>query len=338
MWFLVDAADPDRALSSTLDEGIARERSLIRAIRPNSLAAAANSAIAQVLSSNRPASRDLWVRGGDREILAIPVPGPDDETLAVQLWAGPRRRPGRDEPPPIDAFVWDGGEWTLMSGGRGGAVLPARHRLLHGAWFLSRIIECEERDQLMTAVLDPNPDTVWEGPMRVLTPDDAHTTRIFGTFRYHARNRLRALLLQIEEDRKPGIVLPTYHNDAAAALLGGTTALMDLLTMQILEWLTPPLPEIAWRHHPQSHDTDPTDRRSTFNLTNTHLVHPDDRASNRQTYLDLAEGRIETAERTFRLLTVSGGWQAVQISWVPIPHALPRFRAMLFRPVGNPVP
>ncbi|MGV9675724.1 GAF domain-containing protein [Nocardia sp. NPDC003482] len=336
MWYLVDATDAAKVIRHVPEEGMARERLLHRAIRPNSLALLAESVLERTIVSGERVARDLRVRGEDFQVLALPVPGPDDQVLAVQLRVARRADP--PEPPPaVDAFTWDGPQWTLMSGGAGGAVLPAGYERLHGAWFLSRIVECEERDKLMTAALTPRPGTVWEGPMRVLTADDTHTTRVFGYFRYHGDEALRGLLLQVESDRVPGIVQPTYHNDAAAALLGGTTALIDTERLQIIEWLTPPLPEIAWRHHPASRGLDPVDR-DEFNLGTTHLIHPEDMGFYVRGLTDLARGAATEARGIVRLLTLRGDWRTVELYCIRLPHGLPRFLICLIRPVPDAAP
>ncbi|WP_328410929.1 hypothetical protein [Nocardia sp. NBC_00403] len=336
MWYLIDVAEPDRGIRYMPEEGMARERSLLRAIRPSSLAVLANSALAQAIESNEQCAREVRIRGELHGVLAVPVAGPDGKPMAVQLWAGARPA-DRVDPPGIDVFVWDDRQWTLMSHGSGGAVLPAGHELLHGAWFLSRIIECEERDRLITAALDPRPGVEWQGPMRMLTVEEDRTTRVFGFFRYHGPHALRGLLLQGEAERAAGIVLPTYHNDAAAALLGGTTALIDIESMQIIEWLTPPLAAIAWRHHPASKGMDPADR-DEFNLATTHLIHPDDRECYLAVMAELAAHRIEYARAVVRLLTVDRDWLRVELYCIRLPRGLPRFLACLIRPVGAETP
>lgn len=337
MWFLIDAADLDMVLRHVPEEQTARWRSLHRAIRPPSLASMAGSVVAQAARANTECRRDLRVRGEVHRACAAPVAGPDGRPLAIRLWVGTGDEEG-ENPPPIDAFVWDGAQWTLISAGTGGAILPPDHHLLHGAWFLSRIVECEERDKLITAALDPQPETRWHGPMRVLTSDNARTTRVFGSFRYHQPHQLRCLILQIEQNRESGLVLPTYHNDAATGLLGGTTALIDIESMQIIEWLTPPLPGIAWRHHPSSRDTAPRPDKTEYNLTNTHLIHPDDMGHYLTAIMDLASGRAETGHAVVRLLTLDHHWQRTELHTIRLPNGLPRFLACLIRPAGDDQP
>ncbi|MFI1911724.1 GAF domain-containing protein [Nocardia sp. NPDC020380] len=333
MWFLIDAAEPAAVIRYVPEDGTARSRSLHRALRPTSLATLAGSAVATTLSSNAPCEREVPVRGERYRVSTRPLPGPDGATLGVLLWAGSGDAP-MTEPPAVDAFLWDGRQWTLRNHGDGGAVLPAGFPLLHGAWFLSRIAECEERDRLITAALNGQPGTRWSGPMRVLTADDKKTTRVFGFFAHHAEHTLRGLLLCVGEDHEPGIVQPTYHADAAVALLGGTTALIDTVTMQIIDWLTPPLAGIAWRHHPVARGTEPTGSRE-FNLTTTHLIHPDDMKFYLQVMLDFREQRIKTARAIVRLLRVDRSWQPVELYTRPLPNADPRFVITLFRPVDE---
>ncbi|MGV9819530.1 GAF domain-containing protein [Nocardia xishanensis] len=338
MWFLVDMAEPDKVIRHVPKEGMARARSLHRAIRPAGLAAAAGAVIAQAAESGRRCERAVLLRGEAHRVLAIPVPGPDGVPLAVRLWAGASRVEPPD-PPAVDAFVWDSRQWMLRNhGGGGGPVLPEGHPLLHGAWFLSRVIECEDRDRLMTAALDPKPGVAWRGPMQVRTPDD-RTARVFGFLRYHADGALRGLLLEVAADRAPGLVPATYRDDAAIALLGGTTALIDAETMQIIEWLTPPLGDIAWRHHPASRGIDPDDDGREFTLTTTHLVHPDDVNGYLGALRELAERRSERTRVAVRLLTLRRDWQPVELYGARLPRGLPRFLICLIRPVGSdPVP
>ncbi|MET7771594.1 GAF domain-containing protein [Nocardia sp. NPDC005366] len=333
MWYLIDAAEPDRAIRHVPEEGMARERSLHRLVRPSSLSAVASSAVAQAIDTNDHCDREVLVRGERRDVHAEPVPGPDGKPLAVRLWVGRRRR---DDPPGIDVFLWDGRQWTVMAEGKGGTVLPAGHPRLHGAWFLSRILECEDRDRLMTAALDSRPGTEWQGTMQVLTPDD-RSTRVFAFFRHHGPNVLRGLLLQVEPARAPDLVTPTYHDDAAVALLGGTTALIDIETMQIIEWLTPPLGDIAWRHHPASRGADPAGD-GEFNLATTHLIHPEDAVTYLRALRALVEYRTERGRAVVRLLTLSRGWQPVELSCIRLPHGPPRFLVCLIRPVGPDTP
>ncbi|MBO0854165.1 MAG: DUF5593 domain-containing protein [Nocardia sp.] len=217
MWYLVDADDPTRVIRYLPEVGLARERSLHRAIRPSSLAALANTVIRTVVESGGRHRSRIAVRGETYTVAAIPVAGPGDRPLAVQVWVAATDAP-HEPPPSVDAFLWDSRQWTLMSSGAGGAVLPKGYPMLHGAWFLGRIIECEDRDKLITVALDAEPGAGWDGPMRVLSADDTHTTRVFGYFRCRSRQQLSGLLLQTERGRDPGIVLPTYRNDAAAAL------------------------------------------------------------------------------------------------------------------------
>lgn len=334
MWFLIDTADPDMVLRHVPEEGTARWRSLQRAVRPASLAGLASSVVAQAIETNAPYSRELPIRGERHHGFAEPISGPDGEPLAMRMWVGTDPE-DRDDPPPMDAVVWDGAQWTLMSAGDGGAILPAGHQLLHGAWFLSRIVECEERDKLITAALDPQPGIEWQGPMRVLTPDDERTTRVFGCFRYHEPHRLRCLVLQIESGRESGIILPTYHNDAAAALLGGCTALIDIESLQIIEWLTPPLPGIAWRHHPDSRDTSADSGNRHWNLATTHLVHPDDMGFYLSAMTDLVAGNIEAGHTVVRLLTLDHDWLPVELYTKRLPRGLPRFLTALIRPAAD---
>lgn len=336
MWYLVDAADTAKVIRHVRDDNAVSERHLHRAVRPSSLAALTHSAIEQAITTATTCTREVPVRGAAHTVLAIPIAGPDARPLAVQVWVGPSDAP-REPAPEVDAFVWDGRQWTLMSTGVGGPVLPAGYPMLHGAWFLSRIIECEERDRLMTAALDPKPGTAWAGPMEVLTAAGTHTTKVYGFFRYHREESVRGLLLRIGSDREPGIVLPTYHNDAAAALLGGTTALIDIQRLQIVEWLTPPIADIAWRHHPASRDLDPADS-DAFNLETTHLIHPDDTGIYLGALGDLAAGRVSRARGIVRLLTVTGGWQTVELYCIRLPHASPRFLTTLIRPISDGVP
>ncbi|MEU0502610.1 GAF domain-containing protein [Nocardia sp. NPDC005998] len=334
VWYLIDAATPGMVIRYVPEEGMPRERTLHRAIRPNSLAGIASSAITDAIASNQMCAREIRIRGEGYKVFALPVPGPDGGPLAVQMWVGQQADTPVD-PPAIDVLVWDGKQWTVRNNGRGGAVLPEGFPLLHGAWFLSRIIECEERDRLITAALDAQPGTHWQGPMRVLTANDEKTTRVYGLFRYHSPHSLRGLLLQVEQDRQPGIVLPTYHGDAAVGLLGGTIALIDTETLQIVEWLTPPLPSIAWRHHPASRGTDPSADRKEFNLTTTHLIHPDDLGYYLTPLLDLVKDRIKSARSVVRLLTLEHDWQLVELYCIRLPHGLPRFLTCLIRPVGD---
>ncbi|WP_054816171.1 hypothetical protein [Nocardia arizonensis] len=328
MWYLIDAAEPDRAIRHVPEEGMARERSLHRLVRPSSLSAVVSSVLAQAIDGNDRCAREVLVRGETQYVVAEPVSGPGGRPLAARLWvgAGPR-----DDPPGIDVFVWDGARWTVMSHGAGGVVLPAGHPLLHAAWFLSRVIECEDRDRLMATALDARPGVEWQGTMQVLTADD-RSVRVFGFFRYHAPAALRGLLLQVEPAREPGLIAPTYRRDAAAALLGSSAALIDIRTMQIIEWLTPPLPDIAWRHHPASRDTDPVGD-GEFTLSTTHLVHPDDLETYLRALTELTEYRVESARLVVRLLTLAGGWCAVELSCIRLPQGRPRFLTCLIRPV-----
>lgn len=331
MWYSVDAADPQRVIRFQPEETVARERLLHRALRPNSLATLASSAIEYTISTGREFTRQIRVRGEIYTAATFPVHGPDLRPMAVQLWVAGLDVP-REPAPKIDAFVWDGGQWTVMSSGAGGAVLPAGSPMLHGAWFLSRIIECEERDRLITAALDPRPHTTWSGPMRVLTADNTGTTRVFGYVRYHSPDRLYGLLLEAARHREPGVVLPTYRNDAAAALMRGTTALVDLDRMQIIEWLTPPLRDIAWRHHPTARGQDPTDR-TEFNLETTHVIHPEDHPAYLTAMRGLASGKIHTHRGIVRLLTLTGGWQSVELYHTRLPQGPSRFLIVRIRPI-----
>lgn len=333
MWYLIDAAEPDRAIRHVPEEGMARERSLHRLVRPSSLSAVVSSVLTQSIDTNDRCVREVLVRGELHTVFAEPVPGPEGKPLAVRLWVGQQPR---EDPPAIDVFVWDGGRWTVMSHGAGGAVLPVGHPMLHGAWFLSRIVECEERDRLMATVLDARPGVEWQGTMQVLTSDD-RSARVFGFFRYHAPDTVRGLLLQVAPAREPGLIAPTYHRDAAAALLGSTTALIDIQTMQIIEWLTPPLPDIAWRHHPASRGVDPAGD-GDFTLATTHLVHPDDLAGYLRTLSELARYRVETARLVVRLRTLDRGWCAVELSCIRLPQGQPRFLTCLIRPITDAAP
>ncbi|MBF6215286.1 DUF5593 domain-containing protein [Nocardia puris] len=333
MWFLVDSAEPDKGIRHVAKDGSARVRSLHRAIRPAALAAVAGSVVAQAIADRAPSSREVLVRGEPQRVLALPVPGPDGEPLAVRLWAGAA---GAEppEPPAVDAFVWDSHQWTLRSDGTGGPVLPAGHPLLHGAWFLSRIIECEDRDRLMAAALDPRPGPRWRGAMQVRTADGG-TAGVYGFFRGDDRGLLRGLLIQVAADREPGPLPPTYRDDAAVALLGGTAALIDTRTMQIVEWLTPPLEGIAWRHHPASRGLDPSGEGREFNLATTHLVHPDDLAPYLAGLRELVDGRLDRARVAVRLLTLRREWRAVELHCVRMPGSAPRFLACLIRPLDQ---
>lgn len=333
MWYVIDAAEPDRAIRQVPEERTARERSLHRLVRPGSLSTVASSVVAHAIESNESCDREVLVRGERRDVHAEPVPGPDGTPLAVRLWVGRRRR---DPAPGIDVFLWHGRQWTVLADGTGGTVLPPGHPRLHGAWFLSRIIECEERDRLMTAALDSRPGTRWQGAMQVRTPDE-RSARVFGFFRHHGPDVLRGLLLQVEPAREPGLIAPTYRDDAAVALLGGTTALIDAETMQIIEWLTPPLGDIAWRHHPASKGTDPSGA-GDFDLATTHLIHPDDIGIYLTALRSLVENRVDRARGVVRLLTLSRGWQPVELSCVRLPHGPSRFLTCLIRPVGPDTP
>lgn len=336
MWYLVDAADPKRVIRFQPSEGVARERLLHRAVRPNSIAALANSAIGYTIATGREYTGQIRVRGEMYTTTTLPVAGLDQRPLAVQIWVAGSDVP-REPAPGVDAFVWDGRQWTVTSSGVGGPVLPPGFPLLHGAWFLSRIIECEERDKLITAALNPRPGTSWSGSMRVLAADNTGTTRVFGHFRYHSEEKLYGLLLRADRESEPGVVLPTYRNDAAAVLLRGTTALIDLDRMQIIEWLTPPLHDIAWRHHPTPRALDPTDR-TEFSLVTTHVIHPDDHPEYLRAMRDLAAGRIDAHRGIVRLLTLRGGWQPVELYHTRLPQGLPRFLIVLIRPVAGDEP
>lgn len=337
MWYLIDAAEPEAVLRYVPDEGTARWRTLFRAVRPTSLASLAHSAILRARETRTECTRSVTIRGAVHSVVAKPINGLDGSTLAVQLWVG-SDEDERSDPPQVDAFVWDGRLWTLISAGIGGAVLPAGHNLLHGAWFLSRIIECERRDQLITAAIDPQPGAAWQGPIQILTADNTRTTRVIGCFRYHEPHKLRGLLLQVEDERDTGLVLPTYHNDATVALLGGTTALIDMRLMQVIEWLTPPLPQIPWRHHPASGDTVASTSEGQWNLANTHLVHPDDKATYTGLTVDLARGDISVAHAVVRMITVDQEWLPIEIYTVPMPagsaasNGSSRFFTSLLRP------
>ncbi|MCP2296074.1 hypothetical protein APR11_002502 [Nocardia amikacinitolerans] len=336
MWFLVDTAEPDKVIRYLPKEGTVRARSLHRAIRPAALAGAAGAVVERAVEGARRCERTVLVRGETHRLLAIPVPGPDGAVMAVLLWAGPSRT-DPPAPPVVDAFVWDSRQWMLRNHGGGGSVLPQGHPLLHGAWFLSRIIECEDRDRLMTAALEPHPGVAWRGPMQVRTPDD-RTARVFGFLRYHDAGTLRGLLLAVTSDRAPGLVPATYRDDAAVTLLGGTTALIDAETMQIIEWLTPPLGDIAWRHHPASHGLDPDDGRE-FNLATTHLVHPDDVDGYLGALRELAEQRSDRTRVAVRLLTLRQDWRSVELYGARLPSGQPRFLICLIRPLeSDPVP
>ncbi|MBH0776119.1 GAF domain-containing protein [Nocardia bovistercoris] len=329
MWYLIDAAEPDRAIRQVPEEGMARERSLHRLVRPSSLSGVVSSVVSQAIDANDRCVREVLVRGDPHTVLAEPVPGPEGKPLAVRLWVGQHRR---EDPPAIDVFVWDGARWTVLSHGAGGAVLPAGHPKLHGAWLLSRILECEERDRLMAAVLDVRPGVEWQGTMRVLTADD-RSARVFGFLRYHAPDTMRGLLLQVGPTLEPGLIAPTYHRDAAAALLSSTTALIDIQTMRIIEWLTPPLPDIAWRHHPATRDVDPPGAEDCTVAT-ADLVHPDDQADYLHALSELARYRVETARLVVRLRTLERGWRPVELSCIRLPRGGPRFLTCLIRPVA----
>jgi hypothetical protein len=334
VWYLIDAARPDRVVRYVPGEATARERSLQRAVRPGFLTALAEIAVAEAVDSARISERRALIRGESYDVIALPVAGPEGAVAAVRLWVGADDAP-RDEPPAVDAFVWHGPQWTLLSAGSGGPVLPAGHPLLHGAWFLSRVLECEGRDRLIAVALEPRPGAGWEGPMRVLTADDG-IARVYGWFRYDAPDRLRGLLLRVETGHEPELALPAHHHDTTATLLGGTTALIDLRTMQIIEWLTPPLPGIAWRHHPASSGTAPPPR-SDYNLLTTHLVHPDDREGYLRVVTGLRAGGAESGRARVRLLTVTGGWVPVELHAVRHAGAPERFLSCVIQPVGDVV-
>ncbi|WP_019928426.1 GAF domain-containing protein [Nocardia sp. BMG111209] len=332
MWYLIDAARPDRVVRHTPGEGPARERSLQRAVRPGFLTALAEVAVAEAVDSGRSCARRALIRGESFDVVAAPIAGYGGVVAAVRLWVGAAGTP-REDPPPADVFLWHGSHWTLRSSGNGGAVLPAGHPLLHGAWFLSRVLECEGRDRLIAAALAPEPGAVWEGPMRVLTADGG-IARIYGWFRYHAPDRLRGLLLRVEAGHEPDLAVPAHHHDTTATLLGGTTALIDLRNMQIIEWLTPPLPGIAWRHHPASRGTEPPGG-SDHNLLNSHVVHPDDREDYLRVIVELAESRQDSGHAVVRLLTVEGGWVPVELYAVRHAGAPDRFLSCLIQPVDG---
>jgi hypothetical protein len=200
---------------------------------------------------------------------------------------------------------------------------------------LSRIVECEERGELVSAAIDPREDTAWLGPMRLLTADGSRTTRVFGDFRYHEEGRLRGILLEVEKTGETALVNPTYRNDATVALLGGTAALIDLVLQQIIEWLTPPLPDIAWRHHPSSVDTAPIAGRHEFNLGTTHLVHTDDRPLYVRTLGELAAGRVDSGHIVVRLLTVEHDWKPMELYARRLPNGPARLLVCTMRPAGE---
>ncbi|MFI9403766.1 GAF domain-containing protein [Nocardia sp. NPDC052316] len=246
---------------------------------------------------------------GRRTVRAEPLLITPERAHAVRLWVGPVREP---LPPrePVGAWYFN---LTTNRSVRSVDLLDlygvapedrAAEVAIAGAF--TRLVTNRDESEALAKIVNSAPGTehqaVWtvrrdDGALRaghfacriIIEPDaDGHEEVLF-------RGVTQDIGAATAVPAAPPPMILEYQLLEASTAPGEYRAIMNLRSLQLIRWIGPPMPEIAWADLPGQ----PAPQ-----------IHPDDLAAAQAMSRELARHRTEG---TLRLRRVDGGWQSVRV-------------------------
>ncbi|WP_107655024.1 GAF domain-containing protein [Nocardia suismassiliense] len=279
-------------------------RNIVR--NPLSLADA-EAALAQACRTREPVA--CVSADGRRTVRAEPLLITPERAHAVRLWVGPVREP---LPPrePVGAWYFN---LTTNRSVRSVDLLDlygvapedrAAEVAIAGAF--TRLVTNRDESEALAKIVNSAPGTEHQAVWTVRRDDEALRAGHFACriiIEPDADGREEILFRGVTQDigaatavaSAPPPMILEYQLLEASTAPGEYRAIMNLRSLQLIRWIGPPMPEIAWADLPGQ----PAPR-----------IHPDDLAAAQAMSRELARHRTEG---TVRLRRVDGGWQSVHV-------------------------
>ncbi|WP_280470175.1 GAF domain-containing protein, partial [Nocardia brasiliensis] len=246
---------------------------------------------------------------GRRAVRAEPLLITPDRAHAVRLWVGPVREP-LPEREPVGAWYFN---LTTNRSVRSidlldlyGVAPEDRAAELAIAGAFARLVTNRDEREALAKLVNSEPDTEHQAVWTIRRDDNALRAGHFAcriNIETDAAGARAVLFRGVTQDIGAATAVPSapppmileYQLLEAATAPGEYRAIVNLRSLQLIRWIGPPMPGIAWADLPG----EPAPQ-----------IHPDDLAAARAMSRELAHQR---AEGTVRLRRLDGGWQAV---WV----------------------
>jgi len=343
-WMLLDLIDDEevrvigragRAMNRRSFERIIRER-----VKGRIGEAVGALALRRILTSRRDGkSFDVVVTpqpGFRTRLVGRTIVGPNGIVHGLHLWVGASPNAPTTRPPTAVAFTWDSDRRL--------AELPdSVPDILRSSGFRSdrrtftapevfRHINVPDALSLISQILDPKPEVMWDGSVLIGEGADAKVAHVLMVSRPSPGEHVwRGLLHDVVSNTA---LASTSLESAALAAIPRVVprahmALLDLRRMRLIRWITDPLDGIQWKGMVDNRDT----------------PHPEDVPRIFALAADVLTGKTEHAAiQGIRLRRFGGGWTVVDGAGALVPHVdgpklgLVEFTVVGFSDDPDPVP
>ena len=250
--------------------------------------------------------------GGETRLVGRLIVGPRADVHGIFLWVGRGTDKPRSNPPTCSAFSWDCErrlvelpslsrdvlQRTGLHSDRSTFTLPEVFRYLY----------VDDALTLISKVLEPQPESSWEGTATIRGVDDLDVGHFVVVSRPEPNQREwrgivyagistgAAVLGSLESATLEAMprVAPSAH-----------MVLVDVLKMRLIRWITDPIPNIQWKGMVDNRDA----------------PHPDDVARVFAAAADVFTGKDDRASvRGVRLRRFGGGWTVIDGVGALLPH------------------
>ncbi|WP_378739089.1 GAF domain-containing protein [Nocardia brasiliensis] len=246
---------------------------------------------------------------GRRTVRAEPLLISPERAHAVRLWVGPVQEPL----PPRDPV----GAWYFnLSTNRSvrsvdlldlyGVAPEDREAELAIAGAFTRLVTNRDESEALAKIVNSAPGTEHQAVWTIRRDDNALRAGHFAcriSIEFDVTGRREVLFRGVTQDIGAATAVPAapppmileYQLLEAATAPGEYRAIVNLRSLQLIRWIGPPMPGIAWADLPGQ----PAPQ-----------IHPDDLAAAQAMSRELARHRTEGKVRLRRL---DGGWQLVHV-------------------------
>ncbi|MFG1792069.1 GAF domain-containing protein [Nocardia sp. NPDC049149] len=246
---------------------------------------------------------------GRRTVRAEPVLITPERAHAIRLWVGPKSEP---LPPrePVGAWYFN---LTTNRSVRSvelldlyGVAPEDRAAELAIAGAFTRLVTNRDESEALAKIVNSEPGTEHQAVWTIRRDDNALRAGHFACrigVEVDASGARSVLFRGVTQDIGAAVAVPSapppmileYLLLEAATAPGEYRAIVNLRSLQLIRWIGPPMPEIAWAALPG----EPPPQ-----------IHPDDLATAKTMSRELARQRTEG---TVRLRRLDGGWQSVRV-------------------------
>ncbi|MEU7140828.1 GAF domain-containing protein [Nocardia sp. NPDC046473] len=246
---------------------------------------------------------------GRRTVRAEPLLITPERAHAVRLWIGPVSEP-LPAPEPVGAWYFN---LTTNRSVRSvdlldlyGVAPEEREAELAIAGAFTRLVTNRDESEALAKIVNSAPGTEHQAVWTVRRDDEALRAGHFACriiLEVDAAGRREVLFRGVTQDIGAATAVPAapppmileYRLLEASTAPGEYRAIVNLRSLQLIRWIGPPMPGIAWADLPGQPPPQ---------------IHPDDMAAAQEMSRELARHRTEG---TVRLRRTDGGWQPVRV-------------------------